>query len=350
MNIFQRIKNWFHKKPKHTKPPKPTPVNNQTLEPYIWMGTGDFKIFHYTTQAEATKYFLQDSMNEITIPRKVFKPFFDIRYTNPIKVYSSVKFPPEYGEYTGLKNAWYKAGTNNAMGDNTGCVVQMSKNKKQVGLTTNLWDAPSQQLEYGGIASTFTYIVQDNNSPWEKGNLVLQARFNEPVYLKSKNNYGGGICFGLFLKNKKNGLLLNYVITLYGYGNGKPIEQKNLLFDTTTHVVHIQTSIVDGNLYCTKSPYSLKSKYIKSTFETNKHNNFDDFYRVNVSYDNLKNVLKELKRKPPNEVQNLDFGNNPKDWVVTLVVVQQEIEESGGKGRVSSSFSDFGVYLSETPA
>ena len=74
-----------------------------------------------------------------------------------------------------------------------------------------------------------------------------------------------------------------------------------------------------------------------------------DFYRVNISYQNLLAVLNELNTNPPKGALGQKFGLKPQDWEVTSVMIQYELEETGGKATLSGSFKDFEVYVSENP-
>ena len=82
---------------------------------------------------------------------------------------------------------------------------------------------------------------------------------------------------------------------------------------------------------------------------TSDDGKWDDFYRTNISYQNLLAVLNELKTNPPAEVAGQDFGLSPQDWQVTLLAVQYELEEQGGKALLGGSFRGFEVYTSELP-
>jgi len=54
-----------------------------------------------------------------------------------------------------------------------------------------------------------------------------------------------------------------------------------------------------------------------------------------------------LKTNPPVGAENTDFGISPEDWEVTSIMVQYELEESGGKALLSGSFRGFNAYISE---
>ena len=68
-----------------------------------------------------------------------------------------------------------------------------------------------------------------------------------------------------------------------------------------------------------------------------------------IKRDTSSNVLNEIRKNPPAEVAGQNFGLNPEDWEVTLVAIQYELQEEGGKASVSGSFSGFGAYTSDLP-
>jgi len=128
-------------------------------------------------------------------------------------------------------------------------------------------------------------------------------------------------------------------------------EKAGIRFDPTTSIIHVATVIQADSWWTTISP---RSKAIQEVFDTpNKttkdDNTWNSFYRTNISYQNLLAVLNALKNNPPEEIAGQDFGSSPEDWEVTLIAVQYEIEEQGGKALLAGSFSGLEAYISENP-
>ena len=324
----------------------------------------DVKHIYFATQNEATQNIFSAIRNLYSYPFSgVLKPFWDIRYTNPVSQYvnnSDGSAYANHAELTGLNarrgNKNSIVGTGLSQVDKSGGVAQSKcvNGSLSGGSTLNLYDAPEQALIYAGIASTFVYQIHPNNHirPWKstaKGNLMLQGNFDTPIYHNFAANIGGSVAFNVFLYNPKIKKHLNYVIGIYAYGEAWQREKAGIRFDPTTNIIHVATVIKDASWWCTKSP---KSKEIQEVFNipnksTQDDGRWNDFYRVNISYQNLLAVLNELKINPPAEVAGQDFGLTPADWEITLTAVQYELEEQGGKASISGSFSGFETYISE---
>jgi len=324
------------------------------------------KYTYYQTPTDAQRSFLQDTKNLVSYPGKeTLKPFWDIRYVNPVRQYingGEYAFYPNHGERTGLD---VRTGSNNlgvgtgASEVDVGAGIAQSKCVDGIlaaGTTINLYDAPEQYIHYAGPQSTFAYRVgrTARTSPWRsdgKGNLMLQGYFDRPLYFNYGENLGGGVYMGLFIRNKKTGKYLNFVIGVYAAGTAWVKEKSGIKFDPTTNIVHVATVIKDSSWWSTISP---SSNSIQEIFSTENEKTSDDgiwneFYRVNISYQNLLAVLKELRNTPPEGAVGEDFGLTPEDWEVTNIMVQYELEETGGKATFSGSFRGFEAYLSEYP-
>ncbi len=324
------------------------------------------KYIAYSTPTDAQSSYFTDTATLITSPQSnLYKPFLDIRYFNPVTKYidsSNSDFYPNHSTFTGLDSRDgvenITIGTDASKLDISGGVVQAEciNGELAVGTTINLFDAPEQSIIYGGPQATLIYQISSSSivSPWssdQKGNLVLQGYFDEPIYINHGENIGGSVSFGLFLNNKKTGKKLNYVIAIYAIGEAWIKEKAGIKFDPTTGIVHVATLIKDSSWWCTKSPQSKEMKEVSST--PNRRSSDDgvwgDFYRVNISYQNLRAVLDELRINPPVGAEGVEFGLSPEDWEVSSVMLQSELEESGGKALLSGSFKGFEVYSSEYP-
>lgn len=320
---------------------------------------------YYTTPAD-TQRVLYDTQNLITYPGvSLLKPFWDLRYINPMEKYingGNYDHYPNHGEYTGLDtrtgNRNVGIGTASSQIDPAGGIAQAEcvNGYLAAGTTINLNDAPSQFIYYGGPQSTFTYQLGKTSltSPWRSdgtGNLVLQAHFDKPIYHNYGNNAGGGVYFALFLRNRNSNLTLNVIIGLYVMGDAWIQEKRQILYDPTTRIVHIATIASDDSWWCTKGTTSKALQELQSTpnAKTSDDGLWNDFYRINISYQNLLAILKELKTNPPAGAEGQNFGLNPADWDVSTVMVQYELEENGGKAVFSGSFSKFEVYISKNP-
>lgn len=328
---------------------------NQTLR-YVYYDTPEEAYSRYNHE---TRDFVSYS-NQSTL-----KPFWDIRYVNPISKYidgGSYGHYANHSKYTGLDvrsgNNNIGIGTNTSKNDASGSMVQLECIDGSLvgGTTINLFDTPSQSLTYGGPHSSFKYSLGSTSltSPWKvnkTGNIMIQSNFNTPLYISHTKNIGGGVSFGLFLYNKRNKKHLNYVIGIFAAGEAWMKEKAGIRFDPTTNVVHVATVIKKSSWWSTISPSSKSIEEIQKTSDTNTHNTqeWNNFYRVNISYHNLLEVLKELKNNPPADIAGEDFGLSPEEWEVTSVMIQYELEESGGNAILSGSFKGFNVYLSDGP-
>ncbi|NPA50697.1 MAG: hypothetical protein GXO02_03605, partial [Epsilonproteobacteria bacterium] len=322
---------------------------------------------YYQTPSDAHARYYNDTRRFVSYPGsgQALKPFWDMRYTNSVSKYIDGGVHLEYADHSvntgldareGIRNV--EIGTSLAQINPDGAVAQAKcvNGSVAAGTIINLYDAPEQYLTYAGPQSSFKYILARSalTSPWKSdgsGNIMIQANFDEPIYHNFSNNIGGGVYFNLFLHNKRNGKLLNYVIGIYGIGEAWMKEKAGIRFDPTTGVIHVATVIKDSSWWCTKSPSSLE---IQEVFNGPTRTNYDDgvwseFYRVNIAYQNLLAVLKELKDNPPPEAAGEDFGLSPEDWEVTSIMIQYELEEEGGKAILAGSFKDFNAFISKNP-
>lgn len=321
---------------------------------------------YYQTPSDAQRRFLLDTKNLVSYPgQSALKPFWDIRYVNPVRKYiDGGNYPqyPNHGERTGLD---VRSGTRNmgigtgASESDTGAGIAQSECINGVlaaGTTINLFDAPEQFITYAGPQSTFAYRIgrTSRTSPWRadgKGNLMIQGYFDEPLYFNYGDNLGGGVYMGLFIRNKKSGKFLNFVIGIYASGTAWVKEKSGIKFDPTTNIVHVATVIKESSWWSTISPssHSIKEVFSVDNKKSRDDGTWNDFYRVNISYQNLLAVLQELRKTPPAGAEGQDFGLSPEDWEVTSLMVQYELEETGGKATLSGSFRGFEAYLSEYP-
>jgi len=319
---------------------------------------------YYTTPTDAQSRFLLDTQNLISFPGvSSLNPFWDVRYVNPVSKYidgGEYSFYPNHAERTGLD---VRSGVRNvavgteASQTDVGAGVAQSECVNGVltaGTTINLFDAPEQYINYAGPQSTFAYRIGSTarTSPWRadgKGNLMIQAYFDRPLYFNYGGNFGGGVYFGLFLSNKTSGRLLNFVIGVYAAGTAWQTEKSGIKFDPTTNVVHVATVIKESSWWSTISPSSMSIQEIFSSDneKTSDDGRWDEFYRVNISYQNLLAVLQEIQKSPPAGTSAQGFGLSPQDWEVTNIMVQYELEEQGGKATLSGSFRGFEAYISE---
>lgn len=224
---------------------------------------------YYLTPADTNRA-LYDTQNFISSPGNQ-KPFWDIRYIDPVSAYmngGTYDQYPNHGQFSGLDT---RSGVRNIGIGTPASQVEAGGSITQSecvnglltgGATINLNDAPNQYIHYGGPQSTFTYQLAKSSlsSPWKAdgtGNLVLQASFDTPLYFNYEANIGGGVYFSLFLKNRKNGKVLNYVIGIYAIGDAWVKEKRGIQFDPTTNFVHVATVISDNSWWSTKSPLSL---------------------------------------------------------------------------------------------
>lgn len=324
----------------------------------------EVKYIYFSNQNEATHNIFSAIKNLYSYPYSgVLKPFWDIRYSNPVSQYVHNNDGSAYANHAELTGLDTRTGNRNSIIgtglsqiDKSGSVTQSKcvNGALTGGSTLNLYDAPEQSLIYAGISNTLVYQIHPNNHirPWKnngKGNLMLQGSFDIPIYHNFAANIGGSVAFNVFLYNPKIKKHLNYVIGIYAYGEAWQREKAGIRFDPTTNIIHVATVIKDDSWWCTRSP---KSKEIQEVFNVPNKTTKDDgrwnnFYRVNISYQNLLAVLNELKTNSPAEVAGQNFGLNPADWEVTLSAIQYELEEQGGKASISGSFRGFETYISE---
>ncbi len=321
---------------------------------------------YYITPADAHRSFLNDTNNFISYPgNSTLKPFWDMRYVNPVSKYmdgGDYTNYPNHGEHTGLDTRTgvrnITIGTDASQTDADAGVVQAEcvNGIMAASTTINLFDAPEQYLDYAGPQSTFSYRIGHTSvtSPWTsngKGNLVIQASFNKPFYFNYSDNLGGGVYMGLFIRNKKTGKFLNYVIGVYAAGAAWIEEKSGIRFDPTTNIIHVATVIKESSWWSTISPKSQSIQEVFSEENQKRSDNgtWNDFYRVNISYKNLLVVLQELKNNLPAGAEGQDFGLSPEDWEVTSIMIQYELEEGGGKAALSGSFRGFEAYVSNNP-
>ena len=371
---YERIKNQYEEYVgQDNRGPRPFQVvfqnndhTNSTLVPSQCNYNQVPSYIHFNTQQEAQQNIFNAIQNLYSYPASgIFKPFWDLRYTNPVSRYVNGTDGSAYPNHasltgldarTGIRNVIVGSGLSQV--DASGVVAQSKcvNNILTAGTTVNLYDAPEQSLVYSGIASTFIYQIHTNNHirPWKSnnnGNLMMQAYFDTPIYHNFSQNIGGSIAFNVFLYNPKIQKHLNYVIGLYAYGEAWQREKAGIRFDPTTNIIHVATVVKDDSWWCTKSPKSKEIEEIKNTSNktTKDDGKWQNFFRVNISYPNLLAVLNELKTNPPVAVAGQDFGLSPQDWEVTLIAIQYELEEQGGKASISGSFSNFGAYTSQLP-
>jgi len=321
---------------------------------------------YFGTQVAAQHNIFSAIQNLYSYPlHGLLKPYWDTRYINPVSQYingGDASHYPNHSELTGLdarsglRNI--TVGTGVSQVDASANVIQSEcvGGLTAAGATLNLFDAPEQALTYAGIQSTFTYNIHSNNhiAPWKannSGNLLVQASFDKPIYHNFSSNIGSSVSFNVFLYNPKIKQHLNYVIGVYAAGVAWKKEKAGIRFDPTTQIIHVATVVKDSSWWSTKSPQSksIQEIFNKPSKKTKDDGKWDDFYRVNISYQNLLAVLNELKTNPPVEIAGKDFGLRPQDWEVTLVALQYELEEEGGKASFSGSFRGFEAYLSQLP-
>ena len=326
----------------------------------------DVKHIYFPTQTEAHNNIFSAIKNLYSYPYSgILKPFWDIRYTNPVRTYVHHNNGSHYANHASLTGLDARTGSRNVVTgtsasqtDVAGSVVQSKcvDGLLAAGMTANLNDAPEQSLTYSGIASTLSYQLDahSHTKVWNtqgKGNLVLQGFFDTPIYQNFEANIGGSVSYNVFLYNPKIKKHLNYVIGIYAAGEAWQSEKAGIRFDPTTNIIHVATVIQADSWWTTISP---RSKAIQEVFYAPNKTTKDDgrwnqFYRTNISYQNLLAVLNALKTNPPAEVAGQNFGLNPQDWEVTLVAVQYELEEQGGKASLSGSFRGFEAYISNDP-
>ena len=322
------------------------------------------RFVYFKTPTDAYNNFFRATNSLMSYPASTLKPYWDIRYVNPISEYvrnGDGSHYANHSKFTGLdarvSGGNFIAGSSASQTDAGGSMVAAKCVDGFIAASTtiNLHDAPDMQLTYAGIQSTYAYRIstKSNVYPWGKsdGNLVLQAHFDEPLYFNYGNNEGGSVSYNVIMRNKRNGKKLNFVIGIYAVGDAWTKEKSGIRFDPTTGIVHVATVIDKDSWWSTKSP---KSKSITEFFNqagktTKDDGSWPDFFRVNISYNNMKAVLNELKNNPPSSVAGQDFGTNPQDWELTNIMIQYEVEENGGKASMSGSFRGFDVYITKQP-
>ena len=319
---------------------------------------------YYNTIQDAHQSYNNDIKNLTSnTAQHIQIPFWDIRYVNPVTKYINKGTYNQYADhsrYTGLDvrsgNKNIGIGTSTSQTNAIGSIAQFKCINGTIagGTTINLNDSPDQSLDYGGPNTSFKYSLRGNTKPWEAnktGNLMIQASFNTPLYISHTENIGGGVSFNLFLYNKHKGKHLNYVIGIFAAGEAWIKEKAGIHYDPTTNVVHVATVIKKSSWWSTISLSSNPIEQIYNTSEkdTRKNKNWNNFYRVNISYYNLLMVLEELKKNPPASVAEQDFGLSPEDWKLSSIMIQYELEEAGGSAILSGSFRGFEAYVSEDP-
>ena len=324
----------------------------------------DVKFIYFQTQVEAKHTIHSKTKHLYSYPKDgILKPYWDIRYTNQIEAYmfDDKANLPYHAEYTGLDTSigmkTMVAGTEKALVDTSSSVIQSKCTNGLIagGTTLNLFDSPEQTLTYGGVQSTFTYQLHNNNiRPWDsntKGNLLIQSFFDTPIYHNYARNIGASIAFNIFLYNPNIKQSINYIISLYAVGEAWKDEKQNIKYDPTTETVHIATVAHKDSMFSTLSTISSQLQVVHNTpnKKTSDDGSWDTFYRVNLSYNNVLNVLKKLQESPPKEVSGIYFGLSPHDWELTSVAIQYELEEEGGKASLSGSFRGFETHLSQHP-
>ena len=323
------------------------------------------KYVYFETPTDASSNFYRATSNLMSYPIGTLKPYWDVRYTNPISEYVRNSDGSAYANHAKFTGLDARSGANNFIAgsamsqtDAGGTVAQSKCVNGEIaaGTTVNLYDAPELDLVYAGIQSTFSYQISTNSHirPWNSdktGNLMLQAHFDQPLYFNYSNNEGASVAYGLMLRNRVNGKRLNFVIGIYAVGDAWIKEKAGIKYDPTTNMVHVATVIDDDSWWSTKSPASkpIKEFFNEAGKTTSDDGVWPDFFRVNISYNNLLAVLNELKENPPASVAGQDFGLSPQDWEVTGIMIQYELEEKGGKASLSGSFKGFGAYITKQP-
>lgn len=368
--IYQKAKEKYGEYRGGEKKPKPftviyqdDPSNKQILISSACSVNNAVNYVYYQTPADTIRV-LGDTQHYISYLNSE-KPYWDIRYVNPVSQFidgGTYDYYPNHSLYTGIDvrsgQRNIGIGTDASKGEAGGSITQ-SKCIDGVmagGVTINLFNAPDQYIDYGGPQSTFTYQLGNTSLsyPWKSdgtGNLAIQSAFDKPIYLNYADNVGGSVSFGVYLKNKRTGVVINYIIGIYAAGTAWREEKRSIQFDPTTKFVHVGTVISDESWWSTSSP---NSKLITEIFpSTNKTTTDDgqwpDFFRVNIAYQNLKALLNELNTNPPVGAENYNFGNNPTEWAVTAIVLQYELDEKGGKATFSGSFKGLEAYISQFP-
>ncbi len=206
MSIFNRI----FGPPVPTPPPKPIFQGAEGIVPIIsslCSRNEEVKYVYYKTVQDAHLNYYLDTLN-FKSTKDSLKPYWDTRYSkqmNPLlntvhhDIYSGLDTT------TGIENT--SIGTLAATYEPSGSVIQSEcvNDVLTAGTVINLWDAPNQNILYGGPQSTFAYSLDFDTTPWSAnaGNLMMQANFDKPIYTNYERNQGGNINFGVFLYNEK---------------------------------------------------------------------------------------------------------------------------------------------------
>ena len=339
------------------------PNNRQILVSSACNANAPVGYVYYQTPTDAMSV-LSDTQHFISYPGRE-KPYWDIRYINPVSVImngGTYDYMPDHSKFTGLDTRSgvrnLAIGTAAALLDPSGSITQSECVNGELagGVTINLFNAPSQSIYYGGPQSTFIYQIGKSSLsfPWKKdqtGNLVLQASFDEPLYFNYASNLGGSVSFGVFLQNRRTGVVLNYIIGVYAAGDAWVKEKRGIQFDPTTGFVHVATVISDKSWWSTISP---ASEHIQEVKISNDKTTMDDgiwphFFRVNIAYQNLQALLNELNTNPPAQAQGQVFGSDPSEWQILSIMIQYELEEDGGPATLSGSFRGFEAYITQLP-
>jgi hypothetical protein len=320
---------------------------------------------YFSNPSDAGRNFIRSTNGLVSRPGAEMKPFWDIRYVNPVNAYirgGDHSEYPDHAQYTGLdiRNGSNNIGIGTAASqvDASGGIAQSKCINGQIaaGALINLNDAPEQYIHYAGPQNTFVYRFDTSShiAPWKSdgtGNLMLQASFDRPVYINFGGNIGGGVYFNVFMRNKRTGTFLNFVIGIYAAGDAWVKEKRGIQFDPTTNIVHVATVSSDNSWWSTKSPQSLPLQEITPGNQPSGSNNgqWPEFFRVNISYQNLLVVLQKLSETPPAGAEGRNFGQNPAEWEITTLMIQYELEEEGGKAILAGSFKGFEAYISQYP-
>jgi len=337
---------------------------NAGIKSVISSACNNVNYVHYDTIVDAQYNYYNDTRYLKSYPnRNILKPFWDIRYVNPVTKYEnggSYNYYPSHYKYTGLDTRYgYKnigIGTSASRWDASGSISQSEciDGALAGGTTINMYDAPVQSLEYSGPQSTFKYEFGDNSvRPWKSngtGNYMLQGRFDNPFWGRwDRKNIGGGVNFGVYLYNTRTGKRLSYIIGLYAFGMGRTNEVIDMQFDPTTDIPHISTVAKNNTIYATKSRWSKSIQGARRnmiTYSHTKGSHWTDFFRVNITYDNLKAALSKV-----NIFSSRD--RNPQDWVVESSMIQYELEEADKNGNgfkratLTGSFWNFKTYITD---
>lgn len=190
-------------------------------------------------------------------------------------------------------------------------------NSTSVDTTTTLGN-----IEFGGSQSTLVYRLSNVYPFQSQSNLMMQVRFSTVNYVNLNTNIGGGIYFNLFLVSKLTNERINYVISIYTFGQAWSKEQSGILHDPTTNTHFISTTVDKGNNYSTISDIS------------DIINTPNGFFRVNITHENISNVL----------TSTIFRDKNPDNWEVQFIGMQFELEEAHGDAVLTGAFSEFSSY------